>query len=303
MTLKLIESAPQWPNGARCAVCISFDMDGETLVHRRFPDVAPNQVALAAQFRYEPAVAMPRLLRIFAAHGIRQTFFVPGWCIDRYPATIEQILAGGHEIAHHGYAHARPNMQTPEAERESLQAGIDAIKRATGARPVGYRAPAFQHSRHTVSYLLDEGFEYDSSLFGDDVPYLIGDDTGALIELPTDITLDDWTKFACLPDFGYMMPIASPSAALEMYKAEFDAAWRHHGMMVTVWHPFLSGRLARAEIIDELLGYMQQKGGVWFATLSEIARHCRGLIDAGTWNPRTDRIPFSAGPLPPGTPG
>lgn len=303
MTLKLIESAPQWPGGARCAVCISFDMDGETLVHRRFPDASPDQVALAAQLRYGPTIAVPRLLRLFAAHGIRQTFFVPGWCIDSYPATVEQILAGGHEIAHHGYAHARPNMQTPEAERESLQAGIEAIRRVTGSRPSGYRAPAFQHSRHTVSYLLDEGFEYDSSLFGDDVPYLIGDGSRALLELPTDITLDDWTQFACLPDFGYMMPISSPQKALEMYKAEFDAAWRHGGMMVTVWHPFLSGRLARAEMIDQLLRHMQEKGDVWFATTAEIARHCRGLIDSGAWSPRTDRLPFSEVRLPPGTPG
>lgn len=194
-------------------------------------------------------------------------------------------------------------MQTPEAERESLLAGIAAIKRVSGARPKGYRAPAFQHSRYTVSYLLDEGFEYDSSLFGDDVPYLIGDGERSLIELPTDITLDDWTQFACLPDFGYMMPIATPQNALAQYKAEFDAAWRHGGMMVTVWHPFLSGRLARAEMIDQLLHYMQKKEGVWFATMSEIAQHCRSLIEAGVWQPRTDQLPFSSGPLPPGTPG
>lgn len=303
MSLKLLNSPPPWPNGARCAVCLSFDMDGETLVHRRFPENAPDQIALAAQFRYEPAVAMPRLLSIFAAHGIKQTFFVPGWCIERYPATIEGILEGGHEIGHHGYGHARPNTQSPEAELESLLAGIEAIRRATGKRPVGYRAPAFQQSRHTLSYLLDQGFEYDSSLFGDDVPYLIGDGHRQLWELPTDIALDDWTQFGCLPDFGYMMQIASPRAAVEVVKAEFDAAWRHGGMVVTVWHPFLSGRLARAEAIDGLLNYMMEKGEVWFAPMSEIARHCRNLVESGLWNPRDDTLPFCTDPLPAGTPG
>ncbi|WP_265975690.1 polysaccharide deacetylase family protein [Brucella intermedia] len=299
----MIENAPEWPNGARCAVCISFDMDGETLVHRRFPDTASDQVALAAQFRYEPAVAVPRLLRLFEAHSIKQTFFIPGWCVDRYPQVVEQILSYGHEVAHHGYAHARPNMQTAEAELESLQAGIESIRRISGKRPTGYRAPAFQHSSRTVSYLLDEGFEYDSSLFGDDVPYLLEDRSRRLLELPTDITLDDWTQFACLPDFGYMMPISSPAAALEMYKAEFDAAWRYGGMMVTVWHPFLSGRLSRIDMIDQLLGYMQDKGDVWFASMTEIAQHCRGLLEKSSWLPRVDQVPFCAGPLPLGTPG
>lgn len=303
MNSSLISAAPQWPGGARCAVCLAFDMDGETLVHRRFPDTAPDQVALAAQLRYGPLVAVPRLLKLFAAHGIRQTFFVPGWCIERYPETIEQILSGGHEIAHHGFAHARPNAQTPEAEQESLAAGIEAIRRVSGARPVGYRAPAFQHSRRTLKLLLDEGFEYDSSLFGDDVPYLIGDGRRSLLELPTDITLDDWSQFACLPDFGYMMPISTPRAALEMVTAEFDAAWRHGGMMATVWHPFLSGRLARADMIDDLLTYMQDKGGVWFATMAEIASHCRALTAAGSWQPRSERLPFFTDAMPAGTPG
>ncbi|UHD46420.1 polysaccharide deacetylase [Aureimonas altamirensis] len=303
MALTLIENAPAWPNGARCAVCLSFDMDGETLVHRRFPDTAPDQVALAAQLRYEPAVAIARLLTIFRDRGLRQTFFVPGWCVDTYPHTVEQIAAAGHEIAHHGYAHARPNSQPSGAERESLRAGIESIQKLTGARPCGYRAPAFQHSRDTVSHLLDEGFLYDSSLFGDDVPYLVGDGARALVELPTDITLDDWTQFACMPDFGYMMPIATPRSALEMYKAEFDAAWRHGGLFVTVWHPFLTGRVARAEMMIELIEYMQELGDVWFATLSEIAAHCQSLIDAGEWMPRHDILPFCTGPLPPGTPG
>lgn len=303
MSLQLIEAPPVWPNGARCAVCLSFDMDGETLLHRRFPEDAPDQVALAAQLRYGPEVAVPRLLAIFAKHEIRQTFFVPGWCVERYPAAIERILAAGHEIAHHGYAHTRPNLQTPEAERESLQAGIEAIRRASGRRPAGYRAPSYRQSRHTVSFLLDEGFEYDSSLFGHDIPYLIGDGTRSLIELPTDLALDDWTQFACLPDFGYMMQVASSRTALEANKSEFDAAWRHGGMFIAVWHPFLSGRLARAEAIDELICHMRNRGDVWFAPLEEIARHCRGLIDAGAWTTRSDTIPFCSGPLPPGTPG
>ena len=39
-------------------------------------------------------------------------------------------------------------------------------------------------------------------------------------------------------------------------RAEFDAAWEHGGLFIPVWHPFLSGRLARCCAIAEFIEYM-----------------------------------------------
>lgn len=91
-------------------------MDGEALLHVNFHQQAPDRVAMASMLRYEPQVAVPRLLEIFRHFGLRQTFFVPGWCVEAYPATVEQILAAGHELGHHGYLHMRPNMQSRDQE-------------------------------------------------------------------------------------------------------------------------------------------------------------------------------------------
>jgi peptidoglycan/xylan/chitin deacetylase (PgdA/CDA1 family) len=293
----VIKNPIPWPGGARCAVAFTFDMDAESLMHLYFPDTAPNRVAMAAMLRYDAEVAVPRLLDLLARYGLRQTFFVPGWCIEHYPRTIEGILAGGHELAHHGYMHEKLNQLSRDEERSALQRGIEAIVVASGQRPRGFRAPSYSFSRNTLSLLLDEGFDYDSSLKGDDIPYLLSDGRRSAVELPTDLSLDDWTQYVCLKDFGYMLPIASPQRASEVFRAEFDAAHRYGGLWVAVWHPFVSGRMSRADAIATLIEHMQTAGNVWFAATEQIAAHVRRVVADGTWTPRVDQLPYYERPL------
>ena len=293
----MIENPIKWPNGTRCAVNFSFDMDAESLLHIYFPDTAHNRVAMASRLRYGPEVAVPRIVDAFKRLGLRQTFFIPGWCMEQYPRAIALIVEHGHEIAHHGYLHEKINQLTREEERTVFFRAFDSIVKATGQRPRGFRAPSGAFSRHTVDFLVEAGLDYDASLAGHDIPYLIGNGQGTLVELPHDATMDDWTQYVCLRELSYMLPIASPERAMEVFRAEFDAAWRHGMLWNSVWHPFVSGRAARCDAMVELIEYMKSKGGVWFARLDEIATHVRNEIAAG-WKPRVDRLPFWDAPLP-----
>jgi len=293
----LIANPPPWPNGARCAACFSFDMDAESLLHLYHRDSAPNAVALSSALRYGPTVAVPRLIEIWRRYDIRQTVFVPGWCVEAYPRAVEALAAAGHELGHHGYLHEKPNTLTPHDEATVLVRGIEAFERVLGYRPVGYRAPAYAFSAHTLDLLAEYGFAYDASLMGDDVPYLIANERTRLVELPSDYALDDWPQYVCMKEFGYMMPIQAPEAAFKVFRAEFDAAWNNGGLWIAVWHPFVSGRLARAEAMVELLDYMMAKGGVWLAPLSEISAHIRRVVDDGTWQPRVDQLPYWREPV------
>jgi len=288
----MIENPIPWPNGARCAAAITFDMDAESLLHLHHGATAPNRVALASLLRYGPEVAIPRIVDAFARLGLKQTFFIPAWCIQTYPRAIELILRGGHEIGHHGYIHENPNALEREQEREFLHRGIDIIAKATGARPTGYRAPSYAFSRHTLDLLLEAGFDYDASLLGHDIPYMIASGSGQLVELPGDLSLDDWPQYANYKEFGWSMPIASPARAMEVFRAEFDAHWKHGGLWIGIWHPFVSGRLSRCDAIVGLVDYMQAKGGVWFARMDEIAAHVRRCIADGSFKPRIDQLPF-----------
>jgi hypothetical protein len=98
-------------------------------------------------------------------------------------------------------------------------------------------------------------------------------------------------------DLSYMMPIKASSHAMDVFREEFDAAWRHGGLWIAVWHPMVTGRLARCQALVDLIAHMLDKGGVWFAPLEEIADHVRGTIAAGQWRPRIDRLPYYEGPI------
>ncbi len=290
--MTLIQNPVPWPNGARCAVAFTFDLDADSTILLNKPDTAHTRVCASSMMRYGPKVAIPRIVEVMRRSDLRQTFYVPSWCIENYPRAIELLVENGHEIAHHGYLHEKPNVISEDEQLEALQRGVEAIVKATGARPRGYRAPSYAFSDHTLHQLVSEGFLYESSLLGDDVPYLIKSGNGELIELPIDYSMDDWNQYMCFKEFGYMLPVASPMRAMELFRAEFDAAHCNGGMWIAVWHPFVSGRLARCEAMIGLIEYMLEKGNVWFATTAEIAAHARVCIDDGTWAPRVDKLPY-----------
>lgn len=294
----MIENPPTWPNGAKCAVCFAFDLDAESLLHLYYPNDSMRRLTLSSVLRYGPQIAVPRLVRIWEHFGIKQTVYAPGWVVETYPRAIEALVEAGHEIGHHGWLHERVNQLTPADEAKVLKAGIKAIEAVTGKRPSGYRCPSGAFSAATLGLLIDEGFEYDASLSGDDVPYMLSGEQGQMLELPSDHALDDWPQYVNMRDFNHMLPIQSPQQAMQVFRAEFDAAWAGGGLWSSVWHPFVSGRPARAQAMVELIEYMNAKGGVWFATMEDIARHVRCLMAAGQWSPRVESLPFWTEPVP-----
>jgi len=143
-----------------------------------------------------------RLLDIFDEFGTRSTFFVLGWVAERYPQLIRTIAERGHEIASHGYAHRLVYDQTPDAFREDVRRAKQLLEQSAGRRVVGYRAPSYSitpRSLWALDVLLEEGYEYDSSIFpirhdryGIPVsarqPYAIERPAGSLLEVPGSTT-------------------------------------------------------------------------------------------------------------------
>ncbi len=294
----LLDNPIPWPDGCRCAVAITFDMDADSILHLAHPDTAYNRIMTTSMLRYDPDVAVPRLVRVFREFGLRQTFFLPSWCIERYPAAVEVILRDGHEIGQHGYLHEHPNELTPEDELYWFDRSFAAIVKATGQPPRGYRAPSYRFSAKTLDYLVQYGLAYDASLMGDDIPYVIDNGAGSAVEIPSHYAMDDWAHFMVSRDLAYMMPIKAPSHAMDVFREEFDAAWEHGSLWVSVWHPMMTGRLARCAALVGLIEHMHDKGKVWFARLEDIAAHVRKVMAEGTWQPRVDQLPYYSGPLP-----
>ncbi|WP_282609724.1 polysaccharide deacetylase [Pelagibius sp. Alg239-R121] len=299
----MIKKPVPWPNGARCAVAFTFDMDADSILHLAHPKDSYRRLSAISTLRYGPEIGVPRILDTYREFGLKQTFFVPAWCVEQYPRAVEAMVADDHEVAHHGYIHEHPNELSGEEEAYWFRRSIDVIEKHTGQRPRGFRAPLYNMSEQTVELMAEEGFLYDASLMGDDQPYLLRCERGDLVELPSHWGMDDWPPYVHMPDIDFNMPIKAPSEAMKCFREEFDAMWEYGGLWVPVWHPFVSGRLARWREVEKLIQYMVDKGGVWFATMEEIAEHVRTVAEDGTYEPRIDTLPYYSGPVQVGKDG
>jgi polysaccharide deacetylase family protein (PEP-CTERM system associated) len=119
--------------------------------------------------RWESRVsrATDKALALFASKGVHATFFTLGWVAEREPALIRRIVAEGHEIANHGYAHDRVHTFDPEGFRADIRRARAAIEDAAGERVKGYRAPSFSiasANRWAHDVLAEEGYAYSSSV-------------------------------------------------------------------------------------------------------------------------------------------
>ncbi len=93
------------------------------------------------------------------------------------------------------------------------------------------------------------------------------------------------------------MPIRAPVRAMEVFRAEFEAAYEYGGLWVSMWHPFVSGRLSRAHEVAKFIEDIVSRGDVWLARLDEIASHIRSLASTGEYEPRVDHIPYYQHPV------
>ncbi len=109
-----------------------------------------------------------RLLELFAQHQARATFFTLGWIADRYPQLVRDIVAGGHEVASHGYGHLRANEQTRADFSIDVGRTKSLLEDISGQAVNGYRAPSFsidQSNPWAFDVLLEHGYRYSSSVY------------------------------------------------------------------------------------------------------------------------------------------
>src|SRR5262249_10118198 len=137
------------------------------------------------------------------------TWFIPGFTIESWPRESEAVIAGGHEVAHHSWAHTPPAGQSRTEEEADLVRANEAIARLSGRRARGYRSPSWDLSEHTIDLLIAPGFLSDPGRMGADYlpyrarrgdkpelgkPYGFGEET-TLIEMPISWSLDDYPHF------------------------------------------------------------------------------------------------------------
>jgi len=111
---------------------------------------------------------MDRILALFERTGVRATFFTLGWIAERYPNVVKRIVAGGHELASHGYGHLRASDQTRAEFDNDIRSSKALLEDLGGQAVLGYRAPSFSIGRDNLwalDALLEAGYRYSSSIY------------------------------------------------------------------------------------------------------------------------------------------
>jgi peptidoglycan/xylan/chitin deacetylase (PgdA/CDA1 family) len=259
---------PSWPDGARAAVALSFDSDHET-IPLRDGETSPGRLA---QGEYGARAGAPAVLRLLEHYGVPASFFMPAVSALLHPEEVRRYASEGHEVAVHGWIHERNTLLGAEDEKALILRSLDTLTELAGARPTGIRTPSWDFSDSTLATILDLGFTYDSSLMADDEPYEVlaqGRPTG-LVEIPVDWIRDDAPYFT-MDRFASVRPYTRPRDVLEIWKDEFDAAYRAGGVFQLTMHPHVIGHRSRLVILRELLDYIGGHTGIWYATHAQLA--------------------------------
>jgi polysaccharide deacetylase family protein (PEP-CTERM system associated) len=107
------------------------------------------------------------ILAMFAAAGVKATFFTLGWVAERHPTLMRRIAEQGHEMASHGWDHARVFTLDAKSFAADLDRARKVIEDTSGAAVFGYRAPSFSIDARTPwahEVLAEQGYAYSSSV-------------------------------------------------------------------------------------------------------------------------------------------
>jgi peptidoglycan/xylan/chitin deacetylase (PgdA/CDA1 family) len=276
----------------RHIVCLTFDFDTQSgFIARGMTTPTP-----LSRGEFGGTVGARRILDFLKRRNIKATWFIPGFTIESWPHQCEAVVAGGHEVAHHSWAHIPPATQTRAEEEADLVRANEAIARLTERKARGYRSPSWDLSEHTIDLLLAHGFLYDSSLMGADylpyrarrgdaatrgAPFKFGEPT-ALIEMPISWSLDDYPHFEFVRTPQTVLASIQPArAVMQSWLDEFlymkkSSDW---GVLTYTMHPYVIGRGYRMLALEDLVDKLVAEGAV-FMTMEEAAHEAEPRLRA-----------------------
>jgi peptidoglycan-N-acetylglucosamine deacetylase len=238
---------------------------------------------------FGPRVGAPRILALLERRGLASTWFVPGHTLETFPDSTAAIVAGGHELASHGWYHEDFSELTDDEQRAILSRSFQALERAAGVPPRGWRAPYWALGQRTLELVEAAGFRYDSSLMGDDYAlyhvrhgdrHTTTDGTrwgaeSGLVEVPVYWALDDWPHFE--PGSG-RDGLSASSNVLEIWTDELRYAHEHApgGLLTVTVHPECIGRGHRMAMLERFIDAAEALDGVVFDRLDRYVALAAG---------------------------
>ena len=276
---------PQWPGGARLALQIVLNYEegaeqcilhgdpasesflSEIVGARAFPGA--RHMSMESLYEYGSRAGVWRLLRVFERRGLPLTVFGVAMALQRNPEAAAAMVAGGHEIASHGWRWIDYQFIDVETERQHIALAVTAIEKLTGQRPLGWYTG--RDSPNTRRLVVEHGgFLYDADSYSDDLPYWQSVDGKAHLVVPYTLDCNDM-RFATLAGF------TTGDEFFQYLRDAFDLLYREGDdtpkMMSVGLHCRLAGRPARTAALERFLDHVQRHEKVWICRRVDIARH------------------------------
>ena len=258
-----------WPEGKRCAVVFSADVDAESPLVWKQRGKPISAIAELEHRRFGPRTGLARILALLEELGIKGSFYVPGYVAEAHPDILPGLLRRGHEIGLHGYHHELVHQLSEQENAEVLDRCIEVFTRQVGQRSLGYRSPAWELTPALHGQLLERKLAYDSSLMGFDHPYTLE----GLPEVPVQWLVDDAIYFRFLGGGQDWGPPVNPQQVLQSWIEEFEGQYDCGGLFMLTIHPWISGRAQRIRMLRTLFTHILRRSDVWVTTADELARY------------------------------
>ncbi|KAL4876885.1 hypothetical protein BJY04DRAFT_222561 [Aspergillus karnatakaensis] len=277
---------PAWPKGAKIALSfvINYEegaertpLNGDAQSENHLweqSNIAPRMGERAANsesdYDYGSRRGVWRLLDLFEAQNLPVTVYAVGMALEKNPEVARACIAGGHEIASHGYRWIDYHSVGAENEKLYIQRQMECLKTLTGEYPVGwYCGRLSPYSRaliHEVHEELETPLLWEADSYADDLPYWVDVPAEKESATPKGMLMIPYS-YDC-NDLKYHSPQGWSSAAdfTQHLKNAFDILYEEGGegspkMMTIALHCRISGKPGRAKAMKEFVEYVQQKKG------------------------------------------
>ena len=266
----------RWPEDRRLQIWPVISLEYFPMAVSDTPFRAPGHMQTAyPDYRHYTAreygtrIGIYRLLGAFEAVGARVSIACNSVIAQRYPALIEEIMAGGHEII----AHATDMNATiasgmaPGAEAAIIGEAVETLHRLTGQRPRGWLSIARSQSFDTPRLLAEAGIAYMCDWVNDELPYGFATPAGSIVNIPLNHELSD----------RQIINVQQQSVDSYARQVEDAASWllaeaESGGGRMLPLHltPYIMGLPYRIAAFDRLVARLAALPGTGFATGTTI---------------------------------
>jgi peptidoglycan-N-acetylglucosamine deacetylase len=281
-------------SSARASVNLCFDFDADSL----WMSWNARGVRALSRGEFGATIAVPRILDLLAERDVVSTWFIPGHDAESYPAQAKAVADRGHEVGNHGYVHEAFDKLPDDEVHRIIRKASDALYNVTGQRPRGMRVPNGDFTGDLLSFLCDEGFDYDSSRMDgeyqvywargrdevrDDGPNIKGPQLN-LVEVPLSWMMQDLIYFERNYDSPLLLGGFTPSMVEEIWVREFDYMYERvpGGVLTLTMHPQAIGWGGRIGILESFIDHIKSKGDVRFTTCAQTAAEFRAANADGS---------------------